>query len=128
MSRIHEFAALSEKKAALRAQLSELESDLAALMPLVLDDMADAGVKNMKLDNGQMVYIRRDVWAKAKDGNKLAVVDALRASGLEEMVSFSTRTLTAYVRRAEESDDEIPQALRDTIEISEEFKACVKGA
>jgi hypothetical protein len=126
LARVHRFVELSLRKRDLQAQLREIEADLQALMEPVKDEMAAAGLKNMSLENGVTVYLRREIWAKAKDGNRRAVVDALQSVGLDDMVSFNTQSLTAYVRRADEANDELPSALREVIELTEEYKACVK--
>jgi len=69
------------------------------------------------------VYIKRRLFVSPKDGNRDAVLSALRKSELTEFIqeNFNTNTLTAYVKEQFEIGLKLPQPLEESLKISEKF-------
>jgi hypothetical protein len=98
MGKVREYVALKVAKRKLDAQLSAVNGQLAALQEMLLDQFADGGVSQTKLEDGTTLYINPQVRAKIKEGHQEALVDALRASGLKEFISVNTNSISSLVR------------------------------
>lgn len=126
------YVELEQRKRDLKNDLKDVNSEIEALEEKLLPQFEAAGVQNMRI-NGMTVYIHRQLWAGAPEGNREAVIGALRASGLEDYVveNFNTQSLSAWVREqvAMSDDDELedvydalPESFRGNVNISERFE------
>lgn len=86
-----------------------------------------AGVQSVKVD-GNSVYIMRQLWASAKDGDRQAVCAALKKGGMEDYVAenFNTQSLSAYVRELDGLGDPLPDGLKECVQVVEKFSIRVR--
>lgn len=86
------------------------------------------GVANIKATDGRTVYLQRQLWARAKDGNRVAVTEALVTVGLDDLVQpgFNVNQLSAYVRELDAAGEVVPPALADVIDVTETFALRVR--
>jgi hypothetical protein len=113
----------------LKADLKLAEQAKKDLEPRALAELERAGVQNIKIA-GSTVFVHRQLWARAKDGNKEAAVAALKAAGLSHIVSetFNTQTLSAYVRELDTDSEELDDELAAVLDITEDFSLrCRRG-
>ncbi len=128
-TQLREFVSLENRKKELDAQLKAVNQQLVELEELLVPQFVEDGVQNITCD-GRVVYLRTDVYASAKDGDREAVVAALKASELGQYVSenFNSNSLTAYVREVKRdveqsaksenrafTEDDVRQALPDPL-------------
>ena len=106
------FAELMDRKAELDTELDGIKKEMEGLKPGILELMQETGVSKMRLDKWERtVFLHRQLWAGAKDGDKEGAMQALRDSGLSELIyeTFSTQSLSRHVRdMAQEQDVDIP--------------------
>jgi hypothetical protein len=131
---LREFVALEKKKAELNREIKQTQKALDALDTLLTQQLLDDGVQSVNVD-GRTVYLRRDLYASALDGDRAAVVQALKDSGLSQYVSeqYNTNSLSAYVREVVREAEErarvdggvledpataIPNALAATLKVT----------
>lgn len=121
---------------ALRAERDALEAQL-------LQRFQEGGMASMKLTGGVIVYLRRDLYAGAKDKDSHLLIDAIKqipdiAAMVQEKVN--AQTLAAYVRERgrdyfgdafdstppEKLLDALPAPLQPVIAITERFSLRTK--
>lgn len=117
-----QFVDYSKEKRSLEKRLAVVKAEMETLEGIVLREFESLGVSSMKCGD-TTVHLRRQIWARAKGGDKEAVCSVLQELGMGDMVSetFNTNTLSAWVREQEREEKPIPDALQDVIEITEEF-------
>lgn len=131
---IRDWLKLYQRKEALKAELDQVQKDLNALEEPVQLEIASAGVDNVRLD-GRTVYISTNYWPRPKDGNKPALVSALKASeelqpyvkedcNLQSLRGWTNELVKTYFanlseeqRKFADPNDAIPPELRDVLEI-----------
>ena len=102
-----EFGLLNEKKRELKKQLEDVEERMKEIDSQICERMIFEN-PNLKVRIGEdskgrpkfkTVYVTSTLWAGYAD-NKEALVEAMKESGMGDMVSesFNTQTLSAYVR------------------------------
>lgn len=96
---LKEFVALEDEEDALKATLKVIGTRLAELSESLTQQFVQDGIQSTRIDR-RTVYLRRDIYASAKDGNKEAVVAALKACNLGQYVKedYNANSLKAYVR------------------------------
>lgn len=131
---LKEFVALEDEKAAIKTRLKTIENRLGELDESLTNEFLEDGIQSTKID-GRTVYLHRDLYASAKEGDKEAVVAALKQCDLGQYVKedYNANSLKAYVREmvhaAEEQArvdgrvlenpaDAIPEHLAVTLNIS----------
>lgn len=119
---LQKFIETSKLKKELEARLKDATSDLKEYEEHMLEYFEEMGVESIS-SGDTTVYLHRQLWARAKDGNKEAVIAALKGTELEDMVqeTFNTNTLSAWVRECERDGRAIPDALKDSLSIVEDF-------
>lgn len=123
------FAELSARKRELQEELKQTNTELGVLEEQLLPQFENAGVQNMRI-NGMTVFIHRQIWAGAEDGDTERAVDALKAAGLTDYVAekFNTNSLSAWVREqvavadTEDLYDALPPEFRGSISVAERFQ------
>lgn len=107
-TKLARFAELAEIEDDLDDQLKAVRKEKAALEAELIEEFLDTGIQRVNV-NGRTIYLRKQIWASVRDGNKRRACDVLRAEGLDELIeeSFNTGTLSAYVREQIERADEI---------------------
>ena len=96
---LKEFVALEDEKAALKIRLKAIESRLGELDESLTRQFVEDGIQSTTI-SGRTVYLRREIYASAKDGDKEAVVAALKTCDLGQYVNedYNANSLKAYVR------------------------------
>ena len=119
---LHGFIEATKLKKDLDARLKDATADLKGYEEELLQHFEGLGVESLSAGD-TTVYLHRQLWARAKDGNKEAVIHALKGTELEDMVqeTFNTNTLSAWVRECEREGRAIPETLKDTLAITEDF-------
>ena len=86
------------------------------------------GVSSVRATDGRLVFLHRQLWARAKDGDKDAVIHALEESGLTEFITttFNTNTISGYVREQSKLDVPLPESLAASLQVDEVFQLRVR--
>jgi hypothetical protein len=117
---VNEFIALDLARKAKEDDIDKLKEQLALLEAQLLERFENAGQQSFKSKQGVTVYIHRQLWAGAADGNAALLMETLRAEGLGVLVkeSVNTQTLSAYVREcAREAFGKEEKTVEDIIHI-----------
>ena len=127
---IDRFVDLTAKKKELSAKLDTLKKDLQVAEHEVLEMLERQGMASVKTKSGATVYMQRQVWARAKDGDKDRAAAALKHAGLTEFVSetFNTNTISAWFRECEREERPVPEEVAEAFQLDEVFSARVRGA
>jgi len=122
------FLDLDRQRKKLEGEVKALKSQLEKLMPKVEEELLQAGVDSIKIDNGT-VTTRKTLWAKPKNGDYPLACAALKQAGLGDFVAerFNTQTLSAYVRELVNEGEPLPEPLQEAIEVSEVIKVVTRG-
>lgn len=126
------FAELETRKKELEAELNEVKKELDEIggeNGYLLDQMIQAGVEKLNV-NGRTLYIHRQLWAGAVDGDYDAACDGLEEAGLGDYVQrrFNVHSLSAYFRERYNEDDVIepeeiiPEPLKGKVSLIEKVK------
>ena len=123
---VSEYAALTEQRRKLEAEVKRLATDLAAREEVLLEEFAQYGIQNIKTSAGQTVYLNREVFAKLVGDHKKALT-AFRRAGLADFVkeTVNANTLRAYVR---EVDEVLPKGLQPYVDITEVFRMRMRSS
>jgi hypothetical protein len=126
-AKLAEFVELNRRRRALEAELDEVKGKLADLQSALLDDFGDAGISSVKAQ-GATVFIKRELWASPADGDYQRASYALINAGLGHFVQprFNTNTLSAYFRELEKDGQPIPEALKETFNLTEKFSLQIR--
>jgi hypothetical protein len=121
---LEEFLTLTDQVDTIDTALAHLKKRRAGVEERLRTEFTQVGVSQLKATDGRVVYLSRTLWARAKDGDKLAVTRALRSIGAADLVTetFNTNSLSAYVREFDKDDREIPAVLADVITVAETFQ------
>ena len=71
------FIDATRRKKALKEELERCERELKELSECMLNRFANNGINSLKTADGSTVYMQRQVWAGALDGNTAGLCDAL---------------------------------------------------
>lgn len=132
----HTRAQLEARKKALNAELKTVNSEIAAVSDLILEQFAEDGASSVKLDSGATVYQHQQLRATVKAGDWERFADIAYGSDsplLNELANMFERrinlnTLTAWVReRVATTDDPLPGPLADLITIIDKPTVRVRG-
>jgi len=117
---VSEYAALTEKRRDLEAEVNRLKGELSAREEKLVEEFGQAGIQNIKTSTGQTVYLNREIFAKLVGDQKKAHT-ALRRAGLGDFIkdTVNSQTLRAWVR---ELDEVLPKGLQPYIDITEVFR------
>ena len=113
MDALQEVVRLEDQKAALEAQLKQVNESLAAVKAEVLTEFESRGMNSVKV-NGHVVYLWHTVRTKCQgDREQAAALLEVYAPGLVQKM-FNLNTVSAWVRELGEKDanaDELTAAL-----------------
>jgi DNA-binding ferritin-like protein len=138
---VNEYIDLEDQRKGKEGEIDKIKERLAELEPQIMERFENAGMQSMKSKQGTVIYIRRDLWAGAKEGADVLLLEALKSVGLGDMVKekVNTQTLSAYVREQEKEQfgatvtatpEEIlgvlPEGLRGAVHITERFSLRTK--
>ena len=115
-----QYGELLRQKRDLEADLRGVKDRLYALEPLLLDEMQSNQMDKLHLD-GQTIYMHRILTTKAKGGDRSAVVAALKASDLGDLVAegYNANSLSAWVREHLAAEQPLPPLLAATLDLEE---------
>jgi len=126
---LNEFLDLDDRKRKLKTELKEVEDRMSEIESDLLEKFADAGVSSIKSDRGKTVYLHAQYWAGLGEGSDYDMAcDALCESGLEPYVQrrFNTQSLSAYVRECIKNEEELPDAVKNHIKVTEKHSVRVR--
>ena len=120
--RLETFLRLQARKDELEGLLDDTKRTIQEVEQAILKEFETSGISHVKI-NGKVIYLHRQLWARAKDGDKQGLCYALRAHGLGVFVeeSCNTNFISAYVREQDASGVELPIALAEALEVTEVF-------
>ena len=144
LAKAQEFGELNEKKRLLKKELEDVEARMKAINDQICEKMIFEN-PNIKVRVGtkkdgkplfKTVYVKSTIWAGYAE-DKMALMEAMKACGLDDMVSetFNTQTLSGYVRgfdpdrklSLEELKALLPEALQAHIKLSQTDAIAVKS-
>ena len=122
------FAELAVERSEHESNLDTVKGKMDELSKLILQRMQETGISRLRSSKHERtIFLRRQLWAKAKEGDKEAAMGALREAGLGDMIyeTFNTNTLSKYIRdlaNEQEADlPTLPPELAVGVEVSEKF-------
>lgn len=103
-----------------KRSLKQLEDEWDTIEEQLLGQFGETGTQSVRV-NGRMVGLRRDVYAKILDPERLH--DALRAAGFGDLIQpkVDSTKLSALVREFDRGDVECPAELAEVVTASEKF-------
>lgn len=131
MHALRRFARLKIELAELDARLKQLQKELSVIEEGLLDQFGDEGVKQVRVE-GILVYLYRQTWAHARNGNYEKACRWLARHGLRDFVHrrFDVQTLSAYVRerRTEEQEggEGLPKGFEKVVTVTDNFSLRVR--
>jgi|TARA_Y100000034_G_scaffold132852_1_gene196837 hypothetical protein len=118
------FVELAVEKRGLSARLKEVGREMEGLQEKLLEYFTQHGYSKMTI-SGTTVYVHRQLWAGPLAGDYPTACLAMIEAGDEwqEMVHerFSTQQLSARVRELDKEGEELPDELKEVINVSEVF-------
>lgn len=119
------YAELLQMKRDIEGELKDCKADIAELEPLVLNKMAEDQMTRITLSlEGETatLHTHTTVWARPKNGNKEAVIEALASNpDLADLVSenYNTMQLSAYVREVLSNNQPLDPVLAKALHLDE---------
>ena len=122
LQKLQRFVKIEHERRELEGKLAVLKQEKDLLETELLEIFEGSGVQSTKVD-GLTVYIHRQLWALAKDGEKGKVCDALEGAGLQDFIqrTYNTQTLSAYVRELQRNGETLPPDVAGTLNIEEKY-------
>jgi len=115
-----EYLALRERIAELDAVTREAKKRMDAIEQIVIEDWAERGRQNVK-QNGELIYVHRELFVNVPAANRPAVLDAVRLLGMDELVDTPAPTVpTGKLKpRIREwiKDDNVPDEINGLVNI-----------
>ena len=98
-AKLKEFVKLEGEKSDIKTRLKAIETRLGELDESLTRQFIEDGIQSTNID-GRTVYLHREIFASAKNGDKEAVVTALKACDLGQYVreDYNANSLKAFVR------------------------------
>jgi hypothetical protein len=118
---LREFAALAREKSTVKDRLDEIERRMTELQEPLKEHFVNGGMQNARVD-GMTCYIRRQLWAKLKEGHDMdEAVAAMKGNGMGEFVreAFNVHTLSSHARELAREEKALPAEVLDYIDVSE---------
>jgi hypothetical protein len=116
--RLAKYVELAEAKKTHKEQAEIFSKQMSAMESDLMDEMAEAGQQSIKMASGATVFLHRQIWAKAADGDTESMVAALKANEewawlVEEKVN--SQKISARVRELEQDADGMPLLPADLV-------------
>lgn len=114
---------IDAERASVKARGEELLEERLKIEAILLDQFGESGTESIKKPTGT-IFLRRQLWAKAKDGDKVRALAALKKAKMKEFISegFNTNQISAYAREAEKNGEELPKAFLVGFDVNEKFE------
>lgn len=121
--KIDRFIELETERRVLEARLKDIKEEIEPIHQDVLTHFEQTGTEKIRR-GGLTVYIHRQLWARAIDGDYERGCAALRAAGLGDLVkeTFNVHTLSAWLREQERMGEPIPESFEGAIQTEETFQ------
>lgn len=130
---------LKKRKENAKAELAAIEKEYESVSVATVNAFVENGIQNRKAVSGEMIHIRRTIYAsKISEVPQDVVCDALNRNGLGFLVKTACDTagLKSWIREQEEEKGPhadgpkglLPEDLRPFINVFEETSAVVTGA
>ena len=125
---LDEFLRLSDVVKQAEVDLEYFKEQRAKAEQKLREQFEHDGVSSVRATDGRLVFLHRQLWARAKDGDKEAVIHALEESGLTEFITvgFNTNTISGYVREQSKLDVPLPESLAASLQVDEVFQLRVR--
>jgi len=116
------YVELRRERDEVSAQLDRIKDEMRTLEDEIKLDFERTGMESCRV-NGMTIYINRQLWASAKDGDHDRLCAALAGAGFGDMIktSVNTQSLSALVREHDAAGDDLPGALKEAVEVAEVF-------
>jgi hypothetical protein len=113
-----------EKMKRTKARVAELER-------MVVEDWAASGTTQIRID-GRTIYTRRDLHVNTPAANRVALLVAVRAMDMVEMIADPGPTvqpakLKAFVRECLHDGNDVPDVIAGLINVHQEQRLSVRG-
>lgn len=115
--KLSKFMELEARRRALEEELDAVKAELNILQDQVLDDWADRGWQNAKI-NGVTVYVAHEFFCSKRAGVDTQIIcDTLRQHGLGNIVAeaYSAQSLKSWVKERLDNGDPIPEPLKSLL-------------
>lgn len=132
----HSLFALADKLKELRDRKKSLEDELKALNreideteQALVDAMLEEEMQNF-VRAGQMFYLQTKTYANAVPERKQELFTWLKANGYGDLVqeTVNANSLAAFVRELLEEEDELPEELRQLVNVYEKTTIGIRRA
>ncbi len=116
------YVELEKERRDLEDRLKAVKAESEKLGASLLEQFAEAGIQNARV-NGLTVYVHRQLWASAVDGNYEAACQALRDSGYGEFIQtrFNINQVSAIARELDKGGQSYPPQWEGAIKVAEVF-------
>lgn len=114
---VSRYVSLADTERELKRQLEEIQKEKAALEPQILDYWIEHDIEGQKV-NGVTLYPHRQVWA-SHGGDPQRAVAAMRAAGMDDLITVNSQTLSAWVRERRANDEPLPPEVAEAILVTE---------
>lgn len=117
---LKEFTDLEKERRQLEAKLKACKQQIATLSPVLMEEMAMAGIQSVKA-HGMTVFTRQDFYCSKKavvaGATTEKVCEVLRSLGYNNLVSetYSAATLKSIVKEMIDNAEQIPEQLKSLI-------------
>lgn len=87
------------RKESLEEQIKDQNVAIEAISQLLLDVLEDEGISSFKLENGNQIVIRDEVYCSVKGGEGRDLFHTwVRANGLDDLFTVNHQTMSALVK------------------------------
>jgi len=124
MRQVERYAELKDAKRVLENEIAKLQEEINTLEPQLLDTFAEQGVNSIKTQSGFSVSLRRQVWARVLDRDR--VRDVLESQGLGWLLTPNSSQLSAWLREQEKDGRSLPNEFSGVVEPFERFSLSVR--
>jgi hypothetical protein len=121
---LKQLLALRQLKEQHEDALKGINAEIDTIQARVLEQWANEGVDSMRVD-GKTVSLRRQIYARVLDREHIA--EAMRAAGIEHLLTPNTNSLSAWLREKEEAQEPLPPCLEGIVGTYERFSLSVRN-
>ena len=122
--RLIELDTLADK---LKIELKAAELEITAIKEVLQKQFVEDGVSSLAVDK-KLIYLSSQIWAgTAENATNLQVVDALKAIGREDAISYNTQSVSGYVREIAKGYEDWVNKNNQIIATPEQILAVLPG-
>lgn len=132
LEKVRRYRELRDGASAAKAEADALKAEADLIEAQLVEAYGEAGMQSVNLD-GKTIYLHRTTYAQRLPGvDGDGVKEALRAAGVEELITetVNANTLNAYVRELLDADDApgLPAPLAEVLELGEKYAIRIKAS